>query len=298
MKQLVIILFLQSFFVLTPAESERFKKTVFYSDPVQNIKLGEITVGENNKGKTPIFKKEGRKKYSLSLGPEQFKYYESLPEEGKKILIKICSLGIYDSNIDPNLRGSYALEQYSLLYKKDSSFNLETIALVPMNYQSALPIIQDYKSYNTWALKDINKRREGKRGGYFLDINSIRYFKILEQGYFSTIITLKTFFSGSYRMNLIITDGTLDKPVPSFRLKMKEPSKLAKDVDGTFSFIIMPGFPYFVTYFTGRSQLSWTFYRLLPLRLVRSQVVERIYTLLENIQYKAENEKQKLLKPV
>jgi hypothetical protein len=297
MTQLVVLLFLQNLFFnnFALAESERFKKSPFYSDPLEEIKLSEVNIKADNPNKTPVFKKEGIKKYSLSFDPEQLKYYESLSEEGKKILIKICSLGIYNIKVDNQLRGSYSLEQYSLLYKKDSAFNLETIALIPMDYQTALPIIRDFKSYDDWVLKDINKRREGEKGGYFLDINSLRYFKIKEQGYFATTIALNTFFSGTYRMNLVISDETVNSDLPYFRLKMDKPSKLAKDVDGRFSFIILPGFPYFVTYFTGRSQLNWTFYRLLPLRLVRSQVVERIYTLLENIQYKAEKEKQKIL---
>lgn len=274
-------------------ESERFKNSPFYSDPLGEIELSELSIKADNPKKTPVFKKEGRKKYSLSFNSEQFKYYKSLSEEGKKILIKICSLGIYDLEVDDKIHGSYSLEQYSLLYKKDSAFNLETIALIPMGYQTALPIIRDFKSYNDWVLKDINKRRDGEKGGYFLDINSLRYFKIKEQGYFATRITLNTFFSGTYRMNLVISDDTARADLPYFRLKMDKPSKLAKDVDGRFSFIVLPGFSYFVTYFTGRSQLNWTFYRLLPLRLVRSQVVDRIYTLLENIQYKAEKENQK-----
>jgi hypothetical protein len=307
MKKLAVLLFLWLFCgvlldveLSASVELETFKASPFYSDPISKIKLSEFSVNADNTNNIPVFKKEGKKKYSLSLNTEQFKYYESLCEEEKKILIKISSLGIYNTKIDDKLQASYLPEQYSLIYKKDSSFNLETIAIIPMTYEGALPIISDYNSYNDWVLKDINKRRDGEKGGYFLDINSLRYFKIKNKDknkeYFATVVSLNTFFSGRYNMNLLISDETDKRPVPSFRLKMEKPSKLAKEVEGVFSFIVLPGFPYFVTCFTGHSKLNWTFYRLLPLRLVKSQVVERIYTLLENIQYKAEREKQKIKK--
>jgi hypothetical protein len=118
MTQLVVLLFLQNliFNNFALAEAERFKKSPFYSDPLEEIKLSEVNIKADNPNKTPVFKKEGIKKYSLSFDPEQLKYYESLSEEGKKILIKICSLGIYNIKVDNQLR-SYSLN-ISLSIKK------------------------------------------------------------------------------------------------------------------------------------------------------------------------------------
>jgi len=103
---------------------------------------------------------------------------------------------------------------------------------------------------------------------------------------------MNTIFKGRYKLDLMIDDQTEDKKSPNFTLRMRSPSKLAKDVRGTFYFVVLPGEPYFLIYFTGKTEVNWTIYNFLPIALVRSEVLERIYTLLENIEYRASSVKR------
>ncbi|MCX6113417.1 MAG: hypothetical protein NTY22_09115 [Proteobacteria bacterium] len=284
---MVILIFIASLAAVFSSEN-RFEDTPFYLVPTNEIKLTQFNIIENNSLKFPVFKKEKKKEFSLSINNEQLDYYKSLSDQDKGIFLKLASLGLFQDIRDKKYMG----EQYSYLYKKNGAFNLETIIIVPLTYKEAIPIITDYASYNDWVLKDVNVRRNGEKGKYFVDINSLNYRKQDSQQLFDTRITLRSGIKGDYMLDLLILDSTNEKPIPSFTLKMKEPSKLAKNVEGTFKFIILPGSPYFVVFFTGKSELSWTLYRFLPLALVRSQVMERVSTMLENIQYKAEQFKQ------
>jgi hypothetical protein len=288
----ILLMLIGSLSVVFGAEN-RFEDTPFYSVGVNDVDLGKARVTEDNSLKFPAFRKTGRKELTFSLNSEHLAYYNSLSELDRKILLKIISLGLFNG-IDINNK-KYG-EQYSYLYRKNRSFNLETIAILPMTYKDAYPIITDYASYNNWVLKDINVKRDGSKGKYFVDINSLNYIKRNDQALFDTRVTLRVGVKGNYRLDLLISDSTNESPVPYFMLKMKGSSSLTKSLDGTFRFLSLPGSPYVVTYFTGRSEVSWLLYRLLPVSLVRSQVTERITTMLENIQYKAENIKQKSTK--
>jgi hypothetical protein len=280
---LIILAFIASLTVASGTEN-RFEDTPFYSVAVSDMELGQVKVLEDNSLKFPVFSKVKRKEFTVSLNKEQIDYYNSLSEMDKKVLLKICSLGLFKEISNKKYIG-----QYSYIYKRDRSFNLETITIIPMTYKEAYSIITDYASYNNWVIKDINVKRDGGKGKYFVDIDSLNYVKTKDQQMFDTRVTLHLGVKGKYRLDLLILDSTNEKPVPSFTLRMKDASSLTKHLEGTFRFISLPGSPYVVTYFTGRSELSWVLYRFLPLALVRSQVQERIITLLENIQYKAEN---------
>jgi hypothetical protein len=190
---------------------------------------------------------------------------------------------------------NYLSEQYTFLYKKGGGFNIATIAIVPRAYEDALSVVTDYASYNDWVLKDINVRRGGEKGKYFFDVNSLKYSTEKEQKFLALDVTMTKISKGNFNLKLLIQDSTTVRPVPSFSLKMNEPSGLAKSVEGTFRFIILPGVPYFIVYFTGRAEVSWIYYKFLPLSLIQSQFVERISTMLENIQFKAESVKHRAL---
>ena len=266
----------------------RFEDTQFYTTPVDEIDLKQFQVIQDNRLNFPVFKKVGKEDFSISMNKEQMDYYRSLSDTDKDMLIKMASLGIFKDLENRKYLG----EQYSYVYKKNRAFNLETIVIIPLTYKEGLPIITNYADYDNWVLKDVNVRRNGEKGKYFVDINSLNYTKQDDQQMFDARLTLRVGVTGNYRLGLLILDSTKETPVPSFTLKMKDPSKLAKNVEGTFKFIILPGAPYYIAYFTGRSELTWILYRFLPLALVRSQVLERVETLLENIQYKAERTKQ------
>lgn len=269
-------------------EQNPFEDTVFYSTSISDITIDHFKTIEENSLDIPIFVKNGKKNFSISMNGEQLKYFKALSTNDKQILIKVTSLGLF-KNIKEKKNLS---QQYSMLYKKDGAFNLETVIIVPISYKEASDIITNYKNYNNWVLKDVNVRRNGEKGKYFVDINSLNYKKDEKLQWFDTRITLRTGFRGNYKLDLLIYDQTEKGSVPSFTLKMRESSKLAKEIEGTFRFIILPGTPYFITYFTGKAELAWALYRFLPLALVRSQVLERVSTILENIQYKAERTKQ------
>lgn len=263
------------------AQTSSFENTMFYSTAVTDIDLKRVTVEEAKDVPYAMFEKTGRKNARLRLSKAYFDYYREAPELNKKILIKLASLGILEKIPEKKKLG----DPYSLLYKKNRSFNLETLAYVPVPYEKGIPVIRDFDKYNDWVLRDINVRRDGAKGKYFVDINSMRF--VLNGRFFDTRLSMNTIFKGRYRLDLLIDDQTEDKKSPNFTLKMRSPSKLAKDVRGTFYFVFLPGEPYFLIYFTGKTEVNWTLYNFLPLALVRSEVLERIYTLLENIQYRA-----------
>ena len=114
-----------------------------------------------------------------------------------------------------------------------------------------------------------------------------------EQKFLELNVTMTKISKGKFSLKLLIQDFVAVQPVPSFSLKMNEPSDLAKSVEGTFRFIILSNVSYFIVYFTGRAEVSWIYYKFLPLNLIRSQFVERISTMLENIQFKAESVKNR-----
>jgi len=270
------------------ASENRFEDTQFYTTPVDEIELKQFHVAQDDSLKFPVFKKEGKEDFSISMNKAQLDYYNSISDVDKNVFIKMASLGIFKDIENKKYLG----DQYSYVYKKNKAFNLETVVIIPLTYKEGLPIITNYADYDNWVLKDVNVRRHGEKGKYFVDINSLNYIKQDDQQIFDARLTLRVGVTGNYRLGLLILDSTKEMPVPSFTLKMKEASKLAKDVEGTFKFVILPGSPYYVTYFTGKSELTWILYRFLPLSLVRTQVLERVSTILENIQYKAERTKQ------
>ena len=284
----MLVLIFTAFLTAGFSSENRFEDTQFYTTPVNEIELKQFQTIQDDNLKFPVFKKTEKNEFSISMNKAQLNYYTSLSDTDKDVLIKLASLGIFKDMENKKYLG----EQYSYVYKKNRAFNLETVVIIPLTYKEGLPIVTNYADYDNWVLKDVNIRRNGEKGKYFVDINSLNYIKQDDQQMFDARLTLRVGVSGNYRLGLQILDSTKETPVPSFTLKMKEPSKLAKDVEGTFKFIILPGAPYYVTYFTGRSELTWILYRFLPLSLVRSQVMERVTTILENIQYKAERTKQ------
>jgi hypothetical protein len=259
--------------------------TPFYSTAVDEIELGQVHFKLDEGLKYPEFKKDSKNSFTVSLNKAHKDYYDKLSEFDKKVFVKLVSLGLFKEIKNKN----YLSEQYTLLYKKSGGFNIETIAVIPKTYQDALPVITDYATYNDWVLKDINIRRDGEKGKYFFIINSLKYLKEKEQKFLELNVSMTKLTKGDFSLKLLIQDSTAVKPVPSFSLKMNEPSELAKNVEGTFSFIIPSDIPYFIIYFTGKAEVAWIYYKLLPLNLIRSQFVERIYTMLENIQYKTES---------
>ena len=276
----IISLLTISLSVCTAFQS-RFENTMFYSTPVQGIDLKNIEVEELKTTSTNVFKKISKKKAKVQLSKPYFNYYKNTTELNKKIIIKMASLGILDNLSLKINRG----EPYSMLYKKDRSFNLETLAYVPVKYDLGLSVVKDFAKYNEWALRHINVKRNGSSGKYFIDINSLLFMS--KNKSFYTRVSMNTIFKGKYKMDLLIGDQTDDKISPTLTLKMKEPSKLAKAVEGIFYFIVVPGEPYFLIYFTGKTEVNWAIYNFLPESLVRGEVLERVYTLLENIEYRS-----------
>jgi len=220
---MALLIFIVSITAIFGSENQ-FENTLFYSTPVNEISLVLVKTIEDNNLKLPVLKKEKKMEFSISLKKEQLAYYNSLLDQDKRIFLKLASLGLFQDLKDKKYLG----EQYSYIYKKNGSFNIETVVIVPITYKEAMPIIIDYKSYNDWVLKDINARRDGEKGKYFVDINSLNYFKLGEQGIFDTRVTLRIGVNGDYKLDLLILDSTDKRPVPSFTLKMKEPSKLTK----------------------------------------------------------------------
>lgn len=199
---------------------------------------------------------------------------------------KLESLGVLKNPLEFKVQ----TKPYSEIYKKDRSFYLETFVVVPMNFKKSLPVVREFSTYNNWVLKDINTRRFGEKGSYFIDILSLDYLKRLNS--FDVAVKMNKILSGHYRMQLAIIDELDKEKEPNFTLRMKSPSKLAKHVEGTFYFIIPDDKKdYYIVYFKGWSTVNWTIYTFLPISLVRSELMERVQTLLENIQFKVENSK-------
>jgi hypothetical protein len=267
---------------------QSFKDTPFYSVAVNDIDLSTSTVEEGaNNGID--FEKKGEKSFYLNVGKDYKTYYDKSSDYNKKILAKLASLGVLKNPLE------YKTAPYSLVYKKDRSFNLETFAVIPMKYKDALPVIKDFGAYSSWVLKDINTKRNGEKGSYFVDILSLDYNKAKQ--IFDTRVQMNLLFKGVYRMDLFILDNLDDVKDPNFTLKMGGSSPLTKALKGTFYFIVPSETQDFcVVYFVGRSEVNWTLYTFLPLAVIQSQVVERIFTFLENIQFRTEAEKNRLRK--
>ena len=275
--------------LLTPSHSfdDQNEKTPFYSIAVDEVNLSLVQIESNDELKYPGFKKENKSCFTLLLNNAQKDYYDTLSELDKKVFVKLVSLGVFKERKNKDYLGN----RYTLLYKKQGAFNIETIAVVPVTYEGALPIIKNYASYNDWVLKDANVRRDGEKGKYFFDINSLRYFTEKDQRFLELNVSMTKISKGNFSLKLLIQDSTNLRPVSFFSLKMNEPSDLAKNVEGTFKFIMPPNIPYFIIFFTGKAEVGWVYYKFLPINLIRSQFVERIYTILENIQFKAESVK-------
>lgn len=259
----------------------------YQDQAVDQVDLSLIKIESNNGSKHPRFEKGKTSKSTLFLNKSQQEYYDKLPDVDKKIVFKLVSLGLFKEIQNKNYLG----ERYTLLYKKTGTFNIETIAVVPMTYERALPVITDFASYNDWVIKDINIKRDGDKGKYFFDINSLKYFSEKDKKFLELNVLMTKLAKGEFRIKLLIQDSTKLKPVPFFSLKMDGTSDLAKNVEGTFKFIILPDVPYFIIYFTGKAEVGWIYYKFLPMSLIQSQFIDRIYTMLENIQYKAESVK-------
>ncbi|MEI6080486.1 MAG: hypothetical protein WCQ53_07620 [bacterium] len=225
--------------------SSPFENSPFYTTAVSDMDLRQFSVTEDNSLKIPAFFKEKKDKFCVSLNKEQLSYYNSLSEQDKKIFLKLASLGLFN-----DLSGQKSTTgPYSYIYKKDHAFYVETLTVIPLKYKDALPVMTDFKTYNEWVLRDINIKRDGEKGKYFVEINSLNYFEKNGKKFFDTRIDMRIGFKGNYKLDLNILDSTDAKPVPYFTLKMNEPSKLAKNVEGNFRFIILPGSPYYLTYF-------------------------------------------------
>lgn len=265
-----------------------FKNTPFYSVAVSDIDLSAFTVEQGQKDGIG-FQKQTEKKFSLMVGKDYKDYYNNSSDYNKKILAKLASLGVIQNPL------SYKTTPYSLVYKKDRAFHLETFAVIPLKYKDALPVIKDFGSYRKWVLKDINTKRNGEKGKYFVDILSLDYKK--DKKIFDTHVQMNLLFSGVYKMDLFILDNLDDAKDPNFALKMGGSSPLTKSLKGTFYFIVPSDTQqYCIVYFVGKSEVNWTLYNFLPIAVIQSQVVERIFTFLENIQFRTETEKNRLLK--
>ena len=262
-----------------PFTGNGLKETMFYSTAVSDIDLKRVKI-EFKESAVVSFKRKRRKNVILSLNKSNLNYYNRLSELDRKIFIKLASFEIFPD-------GKKLDEPYSHLYKRDGTFHLETVVLIPMKFKDALPIIKNYSSYKDWLIKDINVKREGKKGGYFIDVNSLDY--IADKKLFNIKIEFKVIFKGNYKLNLFLFDHLSDKDIPYFNVKLEEPTKLAKEVEGNFRFIMLPNTSYYVIYFLGKARTHWLIYNFLPDALVKSQVLERIYTILENVQYKVED---------
>ena len=262
------------------------KDTPLYSVSVDDIDLSKISVNYDQTKKGVYFEKKSKKEFALTVGTNYKDYFDNANDHNKKVIAKLASLGIMGNPL--SFKTTTAV--YSLLYKKDRSFNLEAWVVIPMKFKESMSIVRDYASYESWVLKEINNRRYGEKGKYFVDIMSLSY--VPDKKWFDTKVKMNLLFKGNYKMDLLVLDDLDDVKDPKFTLKMKEPSKLAKDVKGTFYFIVPSGDePYYIVYFTGKTEVNWALYNFLPLALVQSEVVERVYTLLENIQYKVERTK-------
>jgi len=263
-----------------------FEGTMFYSVPVKDVNLALVEVNEAKKNTDLLFEKTTKKKARIQLPKSYFEYYKNAPELNKKIIVKLASLGVLNNILTKKKMG----EPYSLLYKKDHSFNVETLAYVPVNYERGINVIKDFAKYNEWVLKDINVRRNGEKGKYFVDIDSMAF---VEKGkYFYTRVSMNTIFKGLYSLDLMIDDQTDNKSAPKLILKMRSASNITKAMSGDFYFVVIPGEPYFLIYFSGKSEVNWAIYNFLPLALLRSELLERVYTLLENINYRATSVKK------
>ncbi len=271
------------------ANSSIYEDTMFYSKPVNEIELKNIQIEENKSNNSVVFEKTSRKKAKLRLPKHYYDYYNKTTEQNKKIFVKLASLNIFEKVASKKKIG----EPYSLLFKEDRSFNLETIAYIPVDYKKAQTVIKDFVKYQEWVLRDINVRRNGQKGKYFIDIKSMRFVQPIKKGpYFRTNVSMNNILKGSYWLNLMIEDKSDNEKDPTLTLRMDKPSKLAKEVVGTFYFIVLPNETNFIIYFSGRTQVNWTIYNFLPLMLVKSEVLERIYTLLENIEYRTSSLKK------
>lgn len=271
-------------FNLVTLDGASFDSTPFYSIPASDIILKDVEINKNQSENS--FEKKSSKKFILNLTKEYSDIYDKLPEQGKKIVVKLASLNA----LSKSYRTKKVPEPYSLLYKKNRAFNLETLAIIPMDYKTALAVVRNYASYNDWALKNINIRRNGDKAKYFVDINELIYDA--KNKLFDTRVKMNRIISGNYKLDLLILDSLDDESNPNFTLKMKAPSKLAKDVQGTFHFLVPKGADYFVIYFAGKTEVNWAIYNFLPIPIIRTEVLERVDTLLENIRYKVENSKK------
>jgi hypothetical protein len=254
--------------------SYRFRDTT-----VEKLELKALKFNVHDKKEITLSGKDN--KLMLNTNRENKRYFDSLSSEDKKVFVKLADLGAFNED------SSKMLNNYFLLKKEDGLFKLESFIKIPITFKKALPVIRDFKGYNNWALKGINTKRNGKKGKYIVDIISLGYVEKLKR--FNLKIHLNMIFKGRYSLGLDVVDRLHEKTVPFFLLKITKPTKLAKNIRGFFKCLVLPGRKDFVIYFAGNAKLHWALYNFLPIRLLNSQLNERVITVLENISFRVED---------
>jgi hypothetical protein len=247
-----------------------------------NIKL---TTEDTSRVKARILNKKRKAKHKpiieIILNKKDKRYFNKLTNEDKRVFTKIAlAKGFSGRSLD---------DLYLEMYKEDGLFKMESFSVLPIKMKKALPVIREYKQYNYWALKDINIKRGGESGSYFVDIEELKY--IPRGKYFHVKIKLNVVFTGFFKLDLLVFDHLTDpkiKDVPFVKLKLRKQSKLAKEIIGRFRFYELPGKDYMIVHFKGFTKVHWAIYQFLPIALLKSQVGERVQTVLENVSYKVD----------
>ncbi|MBN1114122.1 MAG: hypothetical protein JXA66_02150 [Oligoflexia bacterium] len=244
-----------------------FSKRDYSEVPVYEIDLSEPEIS----------------KFVPGRGSGYFDYFNRLSDRDKKIFVKLAATDLLKDEVKLD-------EPPIIIYKKDGLFKIETYVHIPISFDKALPVFKGFEKYREWVLKGMNIRRTDSKGHYFVDINDMEYIPAKKR--FRTKVYLRVVFGGNYKLDLCVLDELDSSPVPVLTLQACRSSKLVKEMKGEYRSFVLPGASYFVVYFSGYARVHWALYNFLPMALVKSQVGERVETILENIQYKVEDVKE------
>lgn len=247
------------------------------NNKVDDIDLSKFSIKKTNICSITVDKN------NISMDPSTLAYYNKLSTLDKKIYIRLARNGFLKKDAKKD-------KPFIFVYKENGTFYMESLAHVDMSLKSALPVIKDFPEYHSWLLKDINTRRGGQGGEYFVEFQKMAYKKDLKGGFWDFRVKMNSIFGGYYTVAFRLEDKLNEGPVPSFSMILKEASNIAHTMNGHFRFLHLPcDDTFFVGYFYGDTELHWMLYDFLPVKVVNSQVGERIETMLENINYKADD---------
>ncbi|MCB0417260.1 MAG: hypothetical protein H6617_09380 [Bdellovibrionaceae bacterium] len=187
------------------------------------------------------------------------------------------------SRLEKQLKGQHDVIRRTVTRKGDKTIELEGFISTELNLELAKPLLTNFARYQSWALRDINKKPDG--GEYMLKLLSVLPLpsddNVLQLRYLLDVPLFSSIGVQPFRMSSAQKDGYLELKAEAVTSK----KSLIDWAVGTAKIFPAPGERHRVWVYTlGRMRLHpWLMYEALPDRLLNRLVANRIKTFLDNL---------------